>query len=398
LDGLSPILANIYLHELDSYAEMLTASFTKGKVRKAKTEYKALSSQAYRLNKVIKQEENPITREQLLNQKRELQGRLLAMPYTDQHDPAFRRLTYCRYADDFVLGAICPKSEAEEIFRKIESCLRNTLKLPISQTKSGIKHHSKAIRFLGYDITIGNTDKIVKTITEGQHCKRRTCKGIVRLTVPNEKMKGFSRKHGYGSWETLQGIHRPLLAACSDAEIALQYSAELRGFAQYYALASNFSSLYKLRYLWMQSFLKTMGNKHQTSVKKMAAMLNRGGYHAVRVTGKEGKRREYKLFRLKDVKRESRFDAEVDKPPLTFKYTSGSELLKRIDANKCEYCEREGGYFEVHHVRKLANIKNGTKPWERLMIARKRKTLVLCVDCHHKLTKGKLPDRRHLLK
>ena len=108
--------------------------------------------------------------------------------------------------------------------------------------------------------------------------------------------------------------------------------------------------------------------------------------------------REIRLLRLKDVKREAIFNAAVDNPPRTFKYTSGSELLKRMDANTCEYCEREGGYFEVHHVRKLADIKEGTQPWEKLMIARKRQTLVLCVDCHHKLTHGKLPDRRHLLK
>jgi len=119
---------------------------------------------------------------------------------------------------------------------------------------------------------------------------------------------------------------------------------------------------------------------------------------AVRETEREGKIREFKLFRLKDVKREAILKTEVDHPPLTFKYSAGSELLRRMDANKCEYCKREGGYLEVHHVRKLADIKDGKQPWEKLMIARKRKTLMLCIDCHHKLTAGKLPDRRHLLK
>src|SRR5216684_135546 len=33
-----------------------------------------------------------------------------------------------------------------------------------------------------------------------------------------------------------------------------------------------------------------------------------------------------------------------------------------MSANKCEYCEREGGHFEVHHIQKLANIK-GTSTW-----------------------------------
>jgi hypothetical protein len=136
-----------------------------------------------------------------------------------------------------------------------------------------------------------------------------------------------------------------------------------------------------------------MGNKHEMSMQQVATMLNRGPYMAVRENGKE-----YKLFRLKDVKRTAIFESTVDRPPLTFKYTGGSELLRRMSANKCEYCEKEGGYFEVHHVKKLADIKKGKQPWEKLMMARKRKTLVLCVDCHHKLTKGKLPDyRRHLL-
>ena len=141
-----------------------------------------------------------------------------------------------------------------------------------------------------------------------------------------------------------------------------------------------------------------MANKHQLSVQKVATMLNRGPYIAVRERSKNGKFKEYKLFRLKDVKREAIFSNKVDDPPLTFKYTAGSELLKRMDANTCEYCEKVGGYFEVHHVRKLADIKEGKQPWEKLMIARKRKTMVLCVDCHQRLTVGKLPDRRHLLK
>ena len=141
-----------------------------------------------------------------------------------------------------------------------------------------------------------------------------------------------------------------------------------------------------------------MAGKYKKSMQQVATMLNRGSYMAVRVQGKEGKTKEIRLFCPKDVKREAIFDAKVDRPPLTFKYTSGSELLQRKNANKCEYCEREGGYFEIHHVKKLANIKEGTQTWQRLMMARKRKTLVLCVECHDKLHAGTLPDVRHSLK
>jgi len=395
---ISPILANIYLHELDCFIEKLIAKSTSGKARGINSEYSKLAHRVSRLNKKIEQEENKEVKTQLLDSKKVMHRRMLEIPCQDQADPKYRRLRYVRYADDFVLGAICSKSEAEDIYRKIEIFLQEELKLKVSQEKSGIKHNSEVIRFLGYDVTITNDEKVVKVIVKGQHTKKRSMKGQVTLKVPEAKLNNFAEKHGYGNWETMDAIHRPFLSHTSDVEILMHYSAEMRGIAQYYALANNFRGLDRLQHLWQSSFLKTMANKHESSVHKIATMLNRGLYKAVRVTGKDGKRREYKLFRLKDVKREAIFDTEVDKPPLTFNYTSGSELLRRINANKCEYCEREGGYFQIHHVRKLADIKEGKQPWEKIMIARKRKTIVLCVDCHQKLTKGTLPDRRYLLK
>jgi hypothetical protein len=89
---------------------------------------------------------------------------------------------------------------------------------------------------------------------------------------------------------------------------------------------------------------------------------------------------------------------EVDDRPFTFHLTSGTELHARMTANKCEYWKQEGGYIEIHHVRKLADIKDGTEKWQRKMIERRRKTLALCVDCHMRLHAGKLPDyRMHLV-
>jgi len=395
---LSPALANIYLHELDCYMETFISDFNRGKERNRNPEYNSNSLQAGKLNKKIEQEENPGVRSNLLEQKKVLQRRQLQIPYSDQYDPQYRRVRYCRYADDFVLGATCPKSEAEDIYRKIETFLKEALNLNTSQAKSGLKHNTETIRFLGYDITMRNDEKVVKLMVKGQHTKKRTLKSQIKFYVPEAKLQSFVDKHGYGNWETMEARHKPFLTQVSDAEIAGYYSAEMRGIAQYYALAANFSWLGRLRILWIQSFLKTMASKHQTSVQKVATMLNRGSYMAVRETGQDGKRRETKLFRLKDVKREASFDSEVNNSPLIFKYTNGSELSKRMDANKCEYCETVGGYFEVHHVRKLADMKEGKQPWQKLMIARKRKTLVLCVDCHRRLTTGTLPDRRHLLK
>ncbi len=134
-------------------------------------------------------------------------------------------------------------------------------------------------------------------------------------------------------------------------------------------------------------------------MQKIVDTLNRGAYLAVRVYGKSGEvRHEEKLFDLKTIDSSKADGEKVDNLPLIMQYTGRTELEKRREARVCEYCERKDGYFEVHHVRKLADIKKGKAPWEKLMIARKRKTLVLCIECHDKLHAGTLPDRRQLTK
>ena len=69
-----------------------------------------------------------------------------------------------------------------------------------------------------------------------------------------------------------------------------------------------------------------------------------------------------------------------------------SELIERLLAQKCELCgSREK--IEVHHIRKLADIAQ--KPgkdqpeWIQNMLARRRKTLVVCLECHKKIHSGR---------
>jgi len=78
----------------------------------------------------------------------------------------------------------------------------------------------------------------------------------------------------------------------------------------------------------------------------------------------------------------------------SLKHTVRSEIVERLNAEECEYCGKIGGYFEVHHVRKMADIKDGKEFWQKLMIARNRKKVVVCIECHDLLHAGKLPDFR----
>ena len=90
------------------------------------------------------------------------------MPSMDVNDPNYRRLKYVRYADDFLLGFIGPRSEAEEIKQHLGRFLEEELKLHLSETKTLITHaRSEAARFLGYGAT-----RLVQTGPESQGTTR----------------------------------------------------------------------------------------------------------------------------------------------------------------------------------------------------------------------------------
>jgi RNA-directed DNA polymerase len=161
----------------------------------------------------------------------------------------------------------------------------------------------------------------------------------------------------------------------------------MRGIANYYALAYNAKgSLSKLYFLWETSLLKTLAAKRQTSIVKVKQSLKHNGSYALRVGNKV-----FSIYSLKDMKITPCVYQHIDLPPNTWGFTlSRTELISRLDAKVCEYCGTTEGNFEVHHIRKLKDIEKGTERWKVLMMARKRKTMVLCKSCHVKLHQGKL--------
>jgi group II intron reverse transcriptase/maturase len=145
----SPILSNIYLDKLDQFVEqVLIPEYSRGEERSRSKPYRALAERVSRKRKQGKRQE-----------AKELFKQLQRMPSLDPNDPDYRRLYYIRYADDWLLGFIGPKEEAEEIKRRIREFLRDTLKLELSEEKTLITHATtQSARFLGYEITARHAD------------------------------------------------------------------------------------------------------------------------------------------------------------------------------------------------------------------------------------------------
>jgi hypothetical protein len=392
----SPILANIYLHELDEFVNCL--DYQRGKKRSQTSAYRHIVYQKNRLRKQIKgmvsEGANAQSIDSVHKELDELGKVQRSIPRNDPVDPDFRRLWYCRYADDFLIGLIGPKQEAEAIKNKVETFLTNELHLELSAEKTGIKHaKTEGTTFLGYHIRIATSERVLKLKSHGSYALTRTMKGKIQLSVPEEKIKKFCTSRGYGQWAELRSTHRSNLMELSDAEIISTYNAVLRGIANYYALARDVKSkLRKLFYIAHSSMVKTLAAKHKTNCSAIFSRLNHRGRLSLRCEIK-GKTRVLTVFKLTDLKVNLRRYGSIDQMPRA-KYYNGSELLQKWNAQECEICGRAEGYFEIHHIKRVADIKDGKQNWQKRMKARNRKTLVLCVECHTLLHTGKLPDWR----
>jgi group II intron reverse transcriptase/maturase len=380
---LSPLLSNAYLNKLDQYVEQeLLPVYNRGVRRHEHPQYKVLRQRAQRLRRRGRKEES-----------RALYRVVRKLPSQDMLDPTYRRLHYIRYADDWLLGFAGPKAEAEQIKVKLQRFLRDDLNLELSADKTLITHAGdKAARFLGYEICSMHADD------KRDQRDRRSVNGHIMLKVPWDAIRSMcSRYERRGKPDS-----RVQFIDDDDLSIIGRFGAELRGYVNYYLLAHNVGKLYRLKWTMETSMLKTLANKHKSTVTKMAAKYRRrvttpGGvltcFQAV-VEREAGKRALVAQFGGFAIRRRKDAVLVDQRPPLS--YRQGSELLKRLQADECELCG-SSVRVEVHHLRKMADLnRHRRKPvpnWFRLMASRKRKTLIACRACHEAIHAGR-PTRQ----
>lgn len=394
----SPILANIYLHELDMYMEKYKSSFDMGKRKRENRAYKNLRYKATKLIEDYRDKWSNMSAEEravAIKEVKTAKAKYQNIPSLDHMDENYKRIQYVRYADDFLIGIIGTKEDAWSVKAGITNFLTNELNLELSQEKTLITNTKNTARFLGYDITISRSNRIE---TKSNGVKSRTNYMKVHLIMPREvwvnkllKLNALKINEGH-KWES---IHRRYLVNNDDLEIISKYNAEIRGLYNYYKLANNVSKLKEFGHIMKYSFLKTMGNKYKKSVKKMYEKYRVGNDLGVRYETKNGtKIRFFYNEGFKKYRGTVTRDINVDSMPNTAIYDSRGSLTDRLKAEKCEWCGLEGVPVEMHHVRKLKDLK-GKARWEEMMITRQRKTLALCANgygnnCHVKLHAGKL--------
>lgn len=380
---ISPILANIYLNELDRHVMKIKKEFDVATKARYTPEYTKLVGLRQRLHNKIKNS-NGIEREKLIEEYKTATAQMLKLPAKQCDD---KKIKYVRYADDFLIAVNGNRQDCEKIKQELTEFISTTLKMELSQEKTLITHSNTPARFLGYDVRV-RRDQQIKP--KGKF-KTRSMNNKVELSIPfKDRIEKFLFSNGIVKQRSdngkLEPIHRPQLLNRTDLEIVTIYNAELRGICNYYGLASNFNKLIYFNYLMEYSCLKTLAGKHRSKVSKIRAMYKDGtGKWAIPYETKTGIKKMY-FANYADCKGKK----FTDIVPQTAKNYSHdvTTLESRLKAKICEVCGcTENDRYEIHHVNKVKNLK-GKSEWEKIMIAKRRKTIVVCHKCHMAIHHG----------
>ena len=169
--------------------------FDKGSERELDERYMKAKIKHQSFSKKTAKEWHNLTEEEkksALRKIKELKKEFQKFPTRNPMDDKYKRIQYVRYADDFIIGVIGSKNDAEQIKTDVGRFLSDELKLEMSKEKTLITSSKDKARFLGYDVTINNDNSMVKV--KGKTSRIYTYK--VKLYLPKDKWMGKLSDYG----------------------------------------------------------------------------------------------------------------------------------------------------------------------------------------------------------
>lgn len=249
---LSPLLCNVFLHELDVFMDEICREYSKGTRRRQDSRYTAV------LNKIAVQTE--------IKEKLKLKQELRRFPAGDPMDANFSRVRYIRYADDFIISVTGPHSLALKIKQFVSVFLEKELGLHMNQSKTLItKSCEGPAFFLGTEITW--RAPLQKKVILSSKGRKVRITGRLSLHAPMEKLSKKLVERKFAKWDssgkTLTPVGLRRLQNMSHSDIISYYNAVTRGILNYYSFADNRSSLGSVVRILHMSCARTLALKYK---------------------------------------------------------------------------------------------------------------------------------------
>jgi len=377
---LSPLLCNIYLHEMDKFIMGLSKDFNLGSRRRKSPAYRKIQ---YELSKASLN----------VDVKKHLKKRLYETSSKDPLDPNFRRFSYVRYADDFVIGITGPKKDCEVVRNKIKEFLTKVLALELSMDKTVISHFNRdGVNFLGTQIK-GNKEreKVIRKISRGGNIIKMRTTSRARLEAPIEVL--LERGMANGLFKRLPdkrvvptALRRVVNLDHSD--ILRFYNQKIRGVINYYSFADNAKSLGIIVHGMKHSCALTLALKFK--LRERAKVFKKFGKYL------ECKESGTKLFIPNSFARTNKFHINPPSPYEVMDARWNNKLSNSNLTKGCLICEVIPS--EMHHVRKIKDLKARQKAgkidyWTLQMASINRKQIPLCTAHHLALHRGTLSSK-----
>ena len=376
----SPILANIYLHELDNKVEEMRQRLEQGKKKRRNRLHRKLSAQRQMLQN---------TNQTNTREYRELVKQIQSLPAVEVNDPHFIRIKYIRYADDWAVGLCGPYRLAEQIKDELSEFLHTHLRLHLSQDKTRITNaRSEEATFLGTRITIGRGGEqrvVLVRSTTARASLRRTTGWETKLNAPIDQLIAKLCRRGFCT-----ALGEPVTKLgwiyLDPEQIISLFNGMNRGIQNYYRFADNFHKISRIQYILQFSLAKTLAAKYKISVKQVFARF--GADITVIVKAQDGKKDRTVSFYLnhdwkKDRDAFSTNNAKIDLVQTATAMHTRSKLGKPC----CIGGATED--IEMHHVRHIRKMsaKKATG-FQAVMQALNRKQIPVCKQCHQKIHRG----------
>lgn len=382
---ISPILANIYLHEFDLRVQEIAANY--GTTMIKSPEYQraqySLKTAKKKYRRLDKFDESCQYWRQQADQYKKLLDRLPSKVPAQSDKGVIR---YVRYADDWIIGIKGSKKLAQLIHEDCQAFFRDTLKLEWNPDKSGCyRSIEKPTEFLGVNLVFTPAKSIRKLKVEDKLGRKYTKRSVsvnamnflvCRATLLKRlRIKGFLDDHN-------QPTRNTRLVNLDDGDIIKSYRSVFTGIFNYYQFVHNIEVLAHVHFLLKTSLLKTLANKYRISLPKV---LGKYG-HDVTVKTKKGKvinfkypgfTRNPRAFRTKSI--------QTDWARSLLLVNTRSKSWLRSES--CCLCSSKNR-IQMHHVKHIRKSGVHYAGFYQVMGYINRKQIPVCQACHRKIHRG----------
>jgi len=392
---LSPILSNIYLHELDKFMQTKIEESKKSgptsienpyykKVHTKISNMRQYFSPTYRRNRSLtKQQEQERLKEIL-----ELEKVRAKLPSTIQ-GPGYR-VYYVRYANDFLIGINGPRRIGEKLKQELQTFLLNKLKLTLNLEKTKLTRSDHGAYFLGAKLKCHasrtndqkrRTDSVTKT---GRKVRARVPQGKIIALAPLEHLIRKLQSQGICKIRNLRKhevvpTRKTAWTNLNLVTIVQNYNNVWQGLLNYYSFAYNRCQLNWIQYLLHHSLACTFMNKLKLNSRRQ--VFKKYG-KTIQVKDESGKLVAFKL--VKNLPRIGKFSNKtLPSGSETFKY---SLRTQSVFDKACKICGTKRN-VEMHHRRPLKAHKTDNT-LKGIQINQSRKQIPLCASCHQRVHNG----------